>query len=226
MSVVPADITARIQFSEAHDVPWTDHAAQIGVSTAEVAALAARTVAARAALAEQQAIQNAAMAATLRLRLAMAGMAQAGSDIIKKIRAKAATDGEGVYSLASIPAPARPSPLPPPGLPTGFTFTLNQVGTLTLKWRCRNPRGAQGTIYQVSRQVDATGAFTFIGVSGIRRFVDETLPSGAASVTYEIVAIRSTTRGNPGRFIVNFGVGGAGEMTASTAEMVSPKLAA
>jgi hypothetical protein len=220
MSVVPADIVARIQYFEAHDAPWSDHAAQIGVSAIEVAAMAARTAAARAALEEQLAAQSAAMAATLRLRLAMADMSQAGSDIIKKIRATAATDGDQVYSLAMIPAPARPSPLPPPGTPTGFTFTLNPVGTLTLKWRCRNPRGAQGTIYQVSRQVEGSGAFTFIGVSGIRRFVDETLPSGAASVIYEIVAIRSTTRGVAGRFIVNFGVGG-GE-----GAVVAPKLAA
>src|SRR4051794_14300421 len=109
MSVVPADIVAKIQYFEAHDAPWSDHASQIGTSTIEVAALAARTAAARAALAEQQSAQQAARAATLRLRLAMADMARSGSDIIKKIRAKAATDGEGVYSLASIPAPARPS---------------------------------------------------------------------------------------------------------------------
>jgi hypothetical protein len=220
MSVVPADITARIEFFEAHEATWASHADEIGASTIEVAALADKTASARAALEAQHAAQQAARAATLRLHLAVAAMKQAGSDIIQKIRVKAATDGEGVYALASIPAPARPSPLPPPGKPTNFTFELSQVGTLTLRWACPNPRGAQGTVYQVARRVGSSGAFEVIGMSGLRRFVDQTLPAGAASVTYQVVAIRSTTVGAAGQFTVNFGVGGGAGV------VVAPKLAA
>jgi hypothetical protein len=198
-------LSVRLYF-EAHAAPWSEHAPEIGTSAIEVAALVDKTASARAALADQFAAQQAAMAATLRLHLAMAEMKEAGSAIIKKIRAKAAADGEGVYFLASIPAPARPSPLPPPGKPTNFTFTLRETGTLLLRWACPNPRGSQGTVYQVSRRVGDDGTFEFIGVSGLRRFVDNTLPAGAASVTYQIVAIRSTTLGLPGQFIINLGV--------------------
>ncbi len=66
------------------------------------------------------------------------------------------------------------------------------------------------------------GAFAVIGVSGIRRFVDDTLPSGAASVTYEIVAIRSTTRGIAGRFTVNFGVSGVERAWENAASTLAP----
>lgn len=215
MSVVPAEIVDKILYFEAHEAPWSEHADEIGASAIEVAALVDKTASARAALADQFAAQQAAMAATLRLHLAMAEMKEAGSAIIKKIRAKAATDGEGIYFLASIPAPARPSPLPPPGKPTNFTFTLREVGTLLLRWTCPNPRGAQGTVYQVSRRIGDAGAFDFLGVSGLRHFVDETLPAGAASVTYQIVAIRSTTLGLPGQFSINFGVSAMNPPVAS-----------
>jgi hypothetical protein len=50
----------------------------------------------------------------------------------------------------------------------------------------------------------------FVGASGVKSFVDDTLPSGASPVTYQITAVRSTARGNPAQFVVNFGVGGGG----------------
>src|SRR5690606_19205293 len=46
-----------------------------------------------------------------------------------------------------------PSPVPPPGICSNFTVTLNADGTLFLKWKCQNPPGAHGTIYQVWRRI-------------------------------------------------------------------------
>jgi hypothetical protein len=225
MSVVPPEIVAKIQFYEDHNTPWSTNAVAIGTTTTEVTALNTLTTAARAAYDAQQAAQNAARDATLNLRLAVAAMATAGSDIIKKVRAKAATDGDGVYALASIPAPALPSPVPPPGTPDNFVATLNPDGSVRLKWKCANPRSAAGTVYQLSRRTGTTGDFVAIGVSGTRSFVDATLPAGVASVTYQIVAVRSTALGTAAQFLVNFGVSGAtGEMAASVAQ--APKLAA
>lgn len=224
MSVVPAEIVAKIQFYEDHNTPWSTNAVAIGTTTTEVTALATLTSAARSAYDAQQAARNAAKDATLNLRLAVAAMATAGSDIIKKVRAKAATGGDGVYALASIPAPALPSPVPPPGMPTGFVATLNPDGSVKLRWKCPNPAGSAGTVYQLSRKTGA-GEFAAIGVSGARSFVDATVPAGVASVTYQIVAVRSTAVGVAAQFIVNFGVSGAtGAMTASVVQ--APKLAA
>jgi hypothetical protein len=149
----------------------------------------------------------------------------AGSDIIKQIRAKAAVDGDNVYVLAQIPAPALPSPVPPPGTPTDFIVTLNPDGSLKLRWKCANPAGSMGTMYQVSRRIGSGGPLVQIGGSGVKSFLDATVPAGTPAVTYQITAARSTALGVAAQFVVNFGVGGGGEMTASVVQG-SPKLAA
>jgi len=66
----------------------------------------------------------------------------------------------------------------------------------------------------------------FVGASGVKTFTDETLPSGSAPVTYQITAVRSTSRGNPAQFTVNFGIGGPGLTIASITEGSNVKLAA
>ena len=57
-----------------------------------------------------------------------------------------------------------------------------------------------------------------------RSFVDATVPAGTPSVTYQVVAVRSTAIGVAAQFTVNFGVGGGGEAVASV--QTAPKLAA
>ncbi|MCC6951557.1 MAG: hypothetical protein IT433_08925 [Phycisphaerales bacterium] len=105
--------------------------------------------------------------------------------------------------------PATPGTTPPPGTPFEFTVGLLQNGALELKWKCSNPSGTVGTIYEVKRSI-GSGAFAFIGVSGVKMFTDETLPNGAMPATYQVTAVRSTARGNPAQFTVNFGIGGGG----------------
>ena len=230
MSVVPGEAVAKIQFFEDHQPQWSANAAEIGVAPTEVTELQAKTAAARTAYDQQQAAQLAARDATLKLRLAVEAMATAGGAIIKKVRATAQTDGPGVYALASLPVPAKPTPLPPPGTPSDFTAALNPDGSLKLRWKCANPAGAKGTLYQVSRRTGgggaggAGGAFAPVGATGLKSFVDPTVPAGAASVTYQVVAVRSTATGPAAQFTVNFGVGGSGEMLASVVS--APKLAA
>ena len=226
MSVVPKETAAKIQFFEDHQPAWSSNAVAIGSSTTEVTALQTKTAAARTAYDEQQAAQLAAKDATLKLRLAVEAMGLAGSAIIKKVRAKAQTDGLGVYALASLPAPATPTPLPAPGTPTDFSAALNPDGSLKLKWKCANPAGSQGTIYQLARRI-GSGAFAPLGATGLRSFVDATVPATAAAaggVTYQVQAVRSTSVGLAAQFTVNFGVGGGGEMMAMVAS--APKLAA
>ncbi|MFA6043768.1 MAG: hypothetical protein WC718_02180 [Phycisphaerales bacterium] len=76
----------------------------------------------------------------------------------------------------------------------------------------------QGTVYEVKRRVGATGAFGYVGSTGVKMFADDTVAAGSPSVTYEVTAIRSTQRGNPGQFTVSFGVGGPGLTIASVTE--------
>ncbi len=39
------------------------------------------------------------------------------------------------------------------GLPSRFAVQLQATGSLTLTWECKNPRGSEGTIYQVWRRL-------------------------------------------------------------------------
>jgi hypothetical protein len=155
--------------------------------------------------------------------MAVAAMANAAADIIKQVRAKAAVSGDSIYTLASIPIPATPSPKGPPGPPTALIVTLDGDGTLHLKWKCVNPAGATGTIYQVWRRDGADGEFAYLGGTGVKAFDDSTVPAGVTRVTYQIQAVRSTVQGPWSQFNVNFGAGGGGSaMMIASVEQTPP----
>ena len=217
-SVLSNSKIARIEFCEAHNTPFSTNAVAIGTTVLATTDLATKTSAARAAYNAQQAAQNAAKAATNDYNIAVEAMTIACADILKQIKAKAAITGPSVYSMAEIPAPAIPSPRPAPGKPTSFIATLEENGALTLKWKCPNPPGSSGTLYQVSRRNTPTGDFNYLGASGTKKFVDATIPAGSSGVTYQIQAVRSTIAGAVAQFNVNFGVAGGGAMTASVVE--------
>jgi hypothetical protein len=223
-SILPKNAIDRVEFFEAREDDWQTSAVQIGTTSAAVTSLTGKVTAAREAYNQQQLAFAQSKAATQAFKDAAAAMTTAGVEIIKQVKAKAATGGNAIYTLALLPVPATPTPLPPPGTPSDFTASLNPDGSLKLKWKCANPAGASGTVYQVSRRTGGTGSFAVVGVSGARNFVDATVPAGVAAVTYQVTAVRSTAVGVAAQFIVNFGVGGSGEATASVAQ--APKLAA
>lgn len=225
MPRVPDTNEGKIQFYQSKNAPWSSNAAAIGTTPAAVTSLGTKVSTATTKLAAAVAARATSKNATAELRAAIADMAGAGADIIRQIDAKAAIDGDGVYFLAQIPAPATPSPVPPPGKPSDFSAALTEGGALVLTWKCANPSGSRGPVYQVSRRTGATGEFNVVGATGAKRFEDDTLPAGVASVTYRVVAMRSTAQGPEALFTVFFGVTGAGEMTATVAD-ASPKLAA
>lgn len=229
MGVVPDSRLGKIEFYEAHIAPWTTNAAAVGLTPASVTALGTLTTQARAAFNAAEAARQAAKAATQNFYdkvRAMHSGPGAGQDMIDTIRVFAETKNEpNVYNLAQIPPPATPGVTPPPGTPFEFTVGLLQNGALELKWKCNNPSGTQGTIYEVMRKI-GSGSFVFVGASGVKVFTDETIPAGSSPCTYQITAVRSTSRGNPAQFTVNFGIGGPGLTIANVTEGGSVKLAA
>ena len=225
--ILPATSVAQIAFFENHTADWAANSAAIGTTAGAVTALTTKTTASRAAYNAQQLAQEQARAATAVFHAAVVSMNKAGTDIIKQVKARAATDGNGVYTLALLPIPATPGPVAAPGTPTNFTVVLNPDGSLKLRWKCPNPAGAGGTIYQISRRTGSTGALNTIGGSGTRSFIDATVPAGVASVMYQIVAVRSTASGTAAQFLVHFGTGASGgEAIASVVAVTAPKLAA
>jgi hypothetical protein len=206
MNVVPRNLVDQIQFFEFHAPMWVERAGEIGVDPLLAAELAAQTAAAREALAAQQQAMQAARSATQTLRHAMEAMGRTGGAVIGQVKARAATGGSGVYIAASVPAPKQPSPMDAPGQPDRFAVKLiGSMGLLAITWRCRNPRGAKGTMYNVSRQIGFDGPVEFLATVGAKRFIDATLPAGATRVTYAVRAVRSTKVGPEGRFDISIG---------------------
>jgi len=205
MRLVPDKQDERIEFFQTKLAVWQAHAAELGLNETELADLAAAVEATRVAQQEAHVARQMAQAATLSLKLADKTMSTMGAAALFKIRGAARLAGDGVYPIAQIPVPAQASPIGAPGGPVGFEVKLMTLGWVELTWRCRQPRGAVGTMYQVYRKLREDGPFEYIGTAGERKYVDTTVPAGTPSVTYKVRAVRSTTAGPWRQFIVNFG---------------------
>jgi len=229
MTIVPETRIGKIQFYEVHVPRWAEDPASVGVTPEAVATLADLVAEAREAYNAHYQAQQAARAATATFHQKVRRMHSSlggGANLLQLIKTFAATTGDqGVYARAWISAPSspgRPGSAPAPGTPFGFDVQLHQYGGLKLTWKCDNPDGTAGTIYQVRRQLNGEGNFTFIATVGAKSFLDETLPAGTRTCTYEVTAVRSTRRGELARYMVNFG--GAGRRAPM--HVKSDKLAA
>lgn len=209
MARLPATRLGKVEYFEAHLPAWELRASEIGVSGASVANLAALTAATRAAFLAAQEARNAAEAATQAYHRAAAAMSKAGVNILATIRVFASTTNDsGVLAVANVEPRAAASPLAAPGTPYKPSTTLLTGGRVRIAWKCDNPTGSEGTVYEIRRRIGEAGAWgplVFIGTSGARAFTDETIPQGAGLVSYQITALRSTARGQPAEFTVQFG---------------------
>jgi hypothetical protein len=227
MSLLPKNKTAKVAFFKSKVTPWTDNATAIGVSTTAVSAMSTLITAAEAKLADQLAATEAAKAAVAAANLAVDAVVVAGMDLVKDIRAKAATAGDVVYTLAEIPAPATPTPVGDLAKPTDFVVTLEETGELNLAFKAAQPKSASGVTYQIWRKIDNTAPFVCVGGCGSeKKFFDATVPAGSRSVTYKIQAWRSTSKSPWAQFVVNFGVEMGATTIASIVETPAAKIAA
>jgi len=221
MSLVPDDKEGRISFYKSRLEQWAARAAEIGTTLEQVAALANVTAEARDAFTAQRVAQQAALTATQRLHDALDGMMTQGAKIILQVRSKAASDGESIYGLALLPVPAKPSPIGKPGMPYRFETSLWPNGSVALRWKCDHPAGAVGTIYEIFRRVGSDGQMVYLARAGKKNYLDQTVPRGAGTITYQIRAVRSTKVGDAAEFTVNFGTNGR-----LLPALVSPRAAA
>ena len=225
MGITPKTRLGKIEFYESHVGPWASSAVAIGTTISAVTSLSTLTVAARKAYGEHVLAQDAAKTATQKFYDTVRAMHDgpgAGADMLNNIKAFAeTTNNPNVYTLAMIPPPATPGVTPPPGTPSNFIVNLLQDGSVKLTWKCSNPAGIGGTNYEVLRKSGSSTMFTYLGQVGKKSFTDMTIPAGATPSIYQVTAYRSTQRGLPAQFTVNFGVGGGGSIfIASTSEGV------
>ena len=171
----------------------------------------------KARIALRLAVDNANNAYTLMRR----SMTQAVSDI--RFFALQQNDPQAIYNLSQVPPRATPSQLPPPGRPNDFSVELlDATGALQLRWKCINPRGTSGTSYIVRRRLPGETTFSFIGVTGERRFVDQTFTAGPDSVEYTVQAQRADRAGiESSVFQINFGLQGPGRTQVTTAKLAA-----
>jgi hypothetical protein len=167
----------------------------------------------------QESARQAAKAATTAANASFATMKRTAADTVRLIRvfANNAPDPSVVYATAEIDPPAPPTPLPPPGRPTDMTVELDPTtGAITLRWKSVNPRGAAGTSYIIRRKLPGESTFTFVGVSGVKKFTDRTFVAGPDTVMYTIQAQRSDSSGPVSDILtINFGAAGGGPGAAS-----------
>jgi hypothetical protein len=118
--------------------------------------------------------------------------------------------------------------MPPPGTCSDFKVMLLADGSVQLTWRANNPTRMTGVTYQIWRRIGSAGAFSFVGGSGAKKFIDSKIPAGVAQVQYQVRGIRSTGAGDWAQHNVNFGqvVSASRSTPAATAARPSPKLAA
>lgn len=231
MSLIPQRNIDKLEFFEQHLEPWTTNATALGLSSGQMTAISTAVANARSSWNTALAARLASKAATQDFNQNLSAAHKLVAEAIELIRNKAqSTNDPSIWTLASLPAPVPAGSVPPPGSPFDFRITLEQGGALGLSWKCNNPPGSVGTIYEVRRQAQGSPAneWTFAGASGTRNFLDETLPSSLAAVgvNYQVTGVRSTARGVPAIFNVRFGVGGAGGQGFTVTQVSPVQLAA
>lgn len=199
MSTFPASPrSAFVEWCQAHETVFVGHAGEIGLSPEQAAAFGDATEAAAAAMIAQEAAKQAALVATREWVSALRTLRSSAGDAVRTIRAFSENSGTplAIYNTAQISPPAQPSPAPPPAQPTGLSVALDPpTGTLTLRWKASNPAGTSGTSYLIKRRLPGGSAFGFLGVSGKKVFVDDTLPAGPEGVQYTVQGQRADVRG-------------------------------
>jgi hypothetical protein len=204
--------SAFLLWCTAHVEPFTNNAAQIGITPAMATAFAAAVDLATDKTANQQEVKQQLRVATEQVGEAFSELRELTGELVRTIKAFAENSSKPsiVYNAAQIDPPAPPSPAPPPGMPTDLVVGLEPSGALSLRWKCQNPPGTQGTVYLIERRLNNAGAFAFRAAVGEKRFTDDSVPAGSTQVEYRVQAQRADAQGVANFFTVRFGVGGGG----------------
>ncbi len=219
--VLPDTRLDTIQWFEARIADWTANAAAIGLTGEQVTAFSGQITTARTSYDAAQSARATSKAATTSFYNDTDAMRDTGADLIKAIKAFAATsDNPNVYALAQVPMPADPSPIGAPGQPTEVSISLTSSGYLSLKWKADNAAPSSGAYFVVQRKLAGETSFTTVGDTGEKSFVDASVPLGTTSAAYIITPRRGSQTGTASnQLIVQFGVGGAGGAGESSASL-------
>lgn len=231
MRVLPRSTIDLIDFCETHNPVWQSAPpSAIGLSGSLMAHIQVLTDAARKSYARAETARNASKSATATLVNDAALLRAAAGDLIRQIKAFAElqTEANPVFARARIAAPLPASPLGAPGQPVGMTFSLDNSGAITLRWKAKNATPSSGTFFIIKRRLKGETNFTPVGTVGVKRFTDRSLPMGTPSASYQIMPVRGEIVGPASLQVeVQFGVvpgqgvGGGEGMKASGVKMAA-----
>lgn len=210
-SVLPTTKLGRLEWVEARIASWKGSPTTIGLTLSECSQLEDQVKAARAAYDDAIKAKNIAKDSTVTSDDEIGSLTTLAANAIKHIKAFAASSAnpDAVFAAASVPPPAAPGPVQPPAQPTNFTFELDtNTGGLIVRWKCSNPAGVSGVVYNVRRSIGSGQAVT-VGVTGEKRFTDTAIPAGASAITYQVFGQRGSQTGTASNPVtVHFGGGG------------------
>jgi len=219
--IVRTPRTDAIDFGIAHIEPLTSNMAAVGLQSGDISSYTLAVTKANdaniAVIQAKEALRTATGLANERWR----EMTAVFTTVFGKVDAFAAAsaDPANVWSLAQLPPPPTPGSLPEPGRPDSFKATLNEDGSVKLTWKCKNPHGAQGTVYFVRRRLLSAGPgapWTQVAVIGAKNWTDATIPSSSGGASYSVQAQRGGSIGLASApFTVQFGIEGGGMVIAS-----------
>ncbi len=180
--------------------------------SATITSLTLLVKAARDAYTAQQNAKQAGKAATTALHNALTAMRNAGGDVIKTIKAYAATtNNPNVYNISQVDPPAPPTPLPAPGQPSNFKVEVTPSGAIQLTWKAKDATVSSGVFFSVRRKLGTESAFALVGNVGAKKFLDSTILQGTISATYIVQGFRGEVPGDESdQLTVQFGVSAGG----------------
>ncbi|HMN40892.1 MAG TPA: fibronectin type III domain-containing protein [Phycisphaerales bacterium] len=226
---MPSDNREMVLFGSMHVDPWTTNKVALSLSDAQVLAMKNLSLTASDALDAAEVARQSAKAATETYYAAVRALRTKAAECVRVIQNTAkTTNNPALYGLAQIPAPdPRSHTGTPPARPTDVRAGLNSDGSITLTWKCANPRGVSRVIYFVKRKLNGESDYSLFDTVGEKSCTDATIPRSTGGASYIITGKAGSLSGpSSEQFTVTFGVGGGGAIVMTTSADGSMKLAA
>ncbi|HYE60602.1 MAG TPA: fibronectin type III domain-containing protein [Phycisphaerales bacterium] len=223
MAVLPNGRKAKVQFFKDRKSKLIAQAANVGLSPAAVTALFAKID--KAETDGQAAVDahNTAKSATQKYYATSDDAISDGREVIRTVKAFAATqaDPAAVLALVDIPEDAPPSPAVAPSVPTNIRGSISTDGILTIAWDAKESGPSAGIVFMIHRKLQGEGEFRLIGATFTKQYIDTGFEPSMGVTAYKVLAQRgSLTSPWSTTMQVDLGVGGSGF------SMLSSKMAA
>lgn len=225
-NVPPQPKLDQIVWFENHITAWAATPTAFGATAAQVSAVAAAIDSARKSYDAAQEAKQAAKNATVAQDQDVRTMLVKGRDLVNIMKSFIENGtNPALWAQAGLEPDAPRGTAPDPTAPYELKAELDSVGNVIVSWKTSQPRGVSGVIYSVQRSID-NGPFVLLDSVGEKQFIDETVPTSANTISYNIKAKRgSQSSGWSAALSIRFGRVGGGGLTI-VGQSTSDKLAA